>query len=91
MNSIQQQLQKFAEEKGFVKPKKSLEEQVKAINTIVKETKSVPDYRFTFGKYSGELLENVIKKDRTYLVWISNQAWLEDQHPQLCSILEGIL
>lgn len=34
--------------------------------------------RFTFGKYSGQLLQDVAEKDRGYLLWMLEQDFLPD-------------
>lgn len=39
--------------------------------------------RFQFGKYIGELVADVARKDKHYLCWLLNQPWLRTQHPDL--------
>lgn len=58
--------------------KLSKEEQVKKIQEIMGRGHTrgiqVPHYRFTFGKYQGDLLESVYAVDRQYLQWLYNNS-----------------
>lgn len=48
---------------------KSLAEQLKAINSVMNKPNPIPDWRFTFGQYEGDLLETIVKKDPKYILW----------------------
>lgn len=43
------------------------------------------EYIFTFGKHKGELLNEVPAK---YLLWLYDQDWLEDSHPDLYDYIQ---
>lgn len=48
----------------------SVEEQVAKIKDIMSKKRVIPDYRFTFGRHKGELLEKVYRIDKKYLAWL---------------------
>ncbi len=54
-----------------------MKDQIAAIRAIT--AKGMVDYRFSFGKYSGELLERVYNKDKSYLRWLKDQDWIDDK------------
>ncbi len=42
---------------------------------------------FSFGKYRGESIEQVWKKDKQYIEWLSNQDWILDYEIESFTIL----
>lgn len=44
--------------------------QIETIQSILNKKSNIPDYRFTFGRYKGRLLEYVYKHDKAYLKWL---------------------
>ena len=47
-----------------------MQTQTDIIQSILNKKSSVPDYRFTFGRYKGYLLEKVYRLDKNYLKWL---------------------
>lgn len=45
----------------------------------------------TFGKYEGEYVDAVAKKDVGYLRWLMEQDWLEGRFPDLHACIEDTL
>ena len=45
-------------------------EEIAKIQAILNKPSSCPDYRFTFGKYRGRLLSEILKVDKQYLLWL---------------------
>ena len=64
---------------------KSLKDQTNAISKIMQDDKSIPYYRFKFGKHKGSTLEYVFKQDKSYLEWIYKN--FEDIDPVLESFI----
>jgi len=57
------------------------EDQIKKIQEIMGTPEEVPFYRFNFGKYKGDTLEEVYKSNKQYLVWLYNNV--DDLSPKL--------
>ncbi len=38
---------------------------------------------FTFGKYRGNLVEDIVAKDAPYIRWLLKQSWLSEEQPDL--------
>ena len=64
----------------------SKRKELNAIARILGKPK-VPEYYFKFGKYNGELLEDIIHSDKKYIEWLSNRKNLD---PVLTNILERL-
>lgn len=61
--------------------KKSIQDQLAAINKIMNKPEEIPFYRFNFGRYNGRTLEYVFQRDKSYLSWLYNNC--EDLNPVL--------
>lgn len=51
---------------------------------LVKFTQSSLDIKiFTFGKYRGKLVEDIVAQDGDYVRWLLHQKWIPDDYPDL--------
>ncbi|WP_282161070.1 hypothetical protein [Ulvibacterium marinum] len=54
------------------------------------KTTKIDTVLFSFGKYRGESIEEVWKKDKQYIEWLSNQDWILDYEIESFTILRLI-
>lgn len=62
------------------------QDQVDKIKSIMSKGVVVPDYRFRYGKYRGQYLEEIFKHDKDYLKWF--YANIEDLPKKLEKFIE---
>ncbi len=61
-----------------------------SIDQVNKATSYGKFMRFSFGKYSGETIDTIWKKDRQYIEWLSNQDWLSEYQEESEYIMDLI-
>jgi hypothetical protein len=52
------------------------------------ETKIIPSPTFSFGKYKGQEISDIVEKDITYIHWLYDSEWLESKYPTEYSFLK---
>lgn len=53
-----------------------MKEQIDAIQCVLRKPQ-FPDYKFTFGQYTGKTLEYVLRMDTNYVQWVLSEDFIK--------------
>jgi uncharacterized protein (DUF3820 family) len=80
LKTLKDELLKIFPPETKVKPKKTLEEQLAVIQKVVAvpANEEIPELTFSFGKYKGASLKDVLGFDRPYLEWLLKEKFMPE-------------
>jgi uncharacterized protein (DUF3820 family) len=68
----------------------SIASQLSAISKIMSKPKPCPEYKFTFGQYRGQWLEEILEIDKKYLHWLLSEDFINDKARKCISQALGV-